>query len=224
MNCPRSKRRRPTSGCTGARAAETVGFGRGRRAGPVNLLVRRLANTMTLRIHGACLRVLFVVVCLDSSVHARTLGESGRMPSLISTGVQAIRLASLTVDQPPYQELSPLMFARGERRLNPYHRAILDDVAIRLETDRDLLLQLTGFSIADEPNGYSMQRAQSAHNYLVRRKGVARSRIFISVVCSGSWETPEERRRLVLYTIPRTIPLHLWPYGPNVWNCGAPPN
>src|SRR5687768_8635800 len=36
---------RLTSGCTGARAAETVLFGDGRRAGPVNLDVRRLLMT-----------------------------------------------------------------------------------------------------------------------------------------------------------------------------------
>src|SRR5687767_11056912 len=39
-------RRRPTSGCTGARAPETLCCFEGRRAGPMNLIVMRLLDTL----------------------------------------------------------------------------------------------------------------------------------------------------------------------------------
>jgi hypothetical protein len=50
--------RRPTSGCTGARAAEIVRFGRRRRAGPVNLDVRQISTRLQMRNIEAALRML----------------------------------------------------------------------------------------------------------------------------------------------------------------------
>jgi hypothetical protein len=41
QSCVSGFKNRLTSGCTGARAPETVRFGRRRRAGPVNLDVRQ---------------------------------------------------------------------------------------------------------------------------------------------------------------------------------------
>jgi hypothetical protein len=45
----RRSRRRPTSGCTGARALELSGFGQWARAGPVNLDVRLLVASVESR-------------------------------------------------------------------------------------------------------------------------------------------------------------------------------
>ena len=176
---------------------------------------------MTFRARPISLSLLLLAACPTTSAHSGTVG--GNMPrTLLRPQCHVARaLHASSADVPPYQELTPLEFARGEHRLNPYHRAILDDVAIRLNGDRDLLLQLTRTAPINEPEGVAIKRAESAHYYLVRRKGVAPSRIFFSVVCSGTWQTSEERRRIVLNTIPKTWPLHLWPYSPGVWNCEA---
>jgi hypothetical protein len=57
QSCVSGSKNRLTSGCTGARAAETDPFGQRRRAGPVNLDVRRPRVVPDLKAREAALVV-----------------------------------------------------------------------------------------------------------------------------------------------------------------------
>jgi len=56
-------------------------------------------------------------------------------------------------------------------------KAVLDDVALKLQQDPNLNVVLSGSSDAGEPRSLGLQRAQNAMAYLTKAKGIDQQRI-----------------------------------------------
>lgn len=98
--------------------------------------------------------------------------------------------------RPEAERLGPeLEMPRGSARVNNVHKAILDDVALRLRQEPTAVLVIDGHADQGESAAVARQRAENAKNYLVREKGIDPGRI---VVRSYRAERPHpsgERRR-----------------------------
>jgi outer membrane protein OmpA-like peptidoglycan-associated protein len=93
----------------------------------------------------------------------------------------------VTVEAPPpppppppaASQLNQIDFKRNSARVDNKAKAILDDVALRLQRDADGKVVIIGGSDAKERRGERLasERAINAKNYLVKEKGIDPSRI-----------------------------------------------
>jgi hypothetical protein len=74
-------------------------------------------------------------------------------------------------------------------------KAVLDDVALKLQQDPNLTAVLSGSADAGEPRSMALQRAQNAMTYLTKSKGIDPQRIQVK---AGT----EPGRKVDVWTLP----------------------
>ncbi|OFV98829.1 MAG: hypothetical protein A3F68_13260 [Acidobacteria bacterium RIFCSPLOWO2_12_FULL_54_10] len=116
--------------------------------------------------------------------------------------------SQITVEVPPPPpppqpvKLDQCSFRRNSSRVDNVCKAILDNAALRLQSESDATLSLIGFAESNEQNSQrlSQTRAENVRTYLVRDKGLPEARIQIG---TGSAGTGAESRRVEIHLIPR---------------------
>jgi outer membrane protein OmpA-like peptidoglycan-associated protein/opacity protein-like surface antigen len=102
-----------------------------------------------------------------------------------SRGLSSRGTASVNVEVPPpppqATKLNEITFKRNSARVDNTAKAILDDVALRLQRDADARAVIVGFADPKElkPATLAAERAANAKAYLVKEKGIDASRIEI---------------------------------------------
>jgi len=100
-----------------------------------------------------------------------------------SRGLSSRATASVNVEVPPpppqASKLNEITFKRNSARVDNTAKAILDDVALRLQREADARAVIVGFADAKElkPATLAAQRAANAKEYLSKEKGIDPSRI-----------------------------------------------
>lgn len=89
-----------------------------------------------------------------------------------TVNVEPPALAPATV-----QKASDLQFGANSARVDNTSKAVLDDVALRLQQDPRATVVLTGGAEANEPSRLGAERAAHAKDYLVTSKGIDSARI-----------------------------------------------
>jgi hypothetical protein len=102
-------------------------------------------------------------------------------------GLSDATTTTVTVEAPPP---APEASKLGEcdfktARVDNACKAVLDDVALRLQRDADSKAVIVGNSGAKEGKGVAAQRARNAKTYLVKEKGIDGSRIELRTGMSG---------------------------------------
>jgi hypothetical protein len=80
---------------------------------------------------------------------------------------------------PQASKLNEINFARNSARVDNTAKAILDDVALRLQREADARAVIVGFADPNElkPSTLAAERAANAKEYLSKEKGIDPSRI-----------------------------------------------
>ncbi len=100
-----------------------------------------------------------------------------------SRGLSSRATASVNVEVPPAppqaSKLNEISFSRNSARVDNTAKAILDDVALRLQREADARAVIVGFADPKElkPATLAAQRAANAKEYLTKEKGIDPSRI-----------------------------------------------
>ena len=100
-----------------------------------------------------------------------------------SRGLSSRATASVNVEVPPpppqASKLNEINFARNSARVDNTAKAILDDVALRLQREADARAVIVGFADPNElkPPTLAAERAANAKEYLSKEKGIDPSRI-----------------------------------------------
>jgi len=100
-----------------------------------------------------------------------------------SRGLSSRATASVNVEVPPAppqaSKLNEITFARNSARVDNTAKAILDDVALRLQREADARAVIVGFAEPKElkPTTLAAERAANAKEYLTKEKGIDPGRI-----------------------------------------------
>ncbi len=100
-----------------------------------------------------------------------------------SRGLSSRATASVNVEVPPpppqASKLNEITFKRNSARVDNTAKAILDDVALRLQRESDAHAVIVGFAEPKElkPAKLAAERAANAKEYLAKEKGIDPSRI-----------------------------------------------
>jgi outer membrane protein OmpA-like peptidoglycan-associated protein/opacity protein-like surface antigen len=100
-----------------------------------------------------------------------------------SRGLSSRATASVNVEVPPpppqASKLNEITFKRNSARVDNTAKAILDDVALRLQREADARAVIVGFADPKElkPEKLAAERAANAKAYLTKEKGIDPSRI-----------------------------------------------
>jgi outer membrane protein OmpA-like peptidoglycan-associated protein len=88
---------------------------------------------------------------------------------------------------PQAEKLNEIQFKRNNARVDNAAKAILDDVALRLQRDADAKAVIVGNADPGERNGKRLaaQRARNTRAYLVDEKGIDPSRIELRTGSGG---------------------------------------
>jgi len=129
---------------------------------------------------------------LQSADRSATVDTRGLNPGPLSVKAVATddrNLSSsattlLNVDEPVAAEATPtpakvadLTFKRNSSYVDNRSKAVLDDVALRLQKEPTSTVVLVGSSSTGEPAGLAEQRAKNAATYLTKDKGIGPDRI-----------------------------------------------
>jgi outer membrane protein OmpA-like peptidoglycan-associated protein len=127
---------------------------------------------------------------LSSSKNQATLDTTGAGPGPISVRatvfddqqLSAAAVTTVNVEAPPppmptAQQLTSLDFKPMSAYVDNRSKAILDDVALKLQQDPTSTAVLSGSSDEKEPPRLAMQRAENAKTYLTKSKGIDPQRI-----------------------------------------------
>jgi outer membrane protein OmpA-like peptidoglycan-associated protein len=127
---------------------------------------------------------------LSSSKNQATLDTTGAGPGPISVRstvfddqqLSASAVTTVNVEAPPppmptAQQLTSLDFKPSSAYVDNRSKAILDDVALKLQQDPGSTAVLTGTSDEKEPPRLATQRAENAKTYLTKSKGIDPQRI-----------------------------------------------
>ncbi len=79
----------------------------------------------------------------------------------------------------PIQTVTPCSFKRNNARVDNACKQILDDVAVRMQSDPTLQLVIDGHSDTGERAGIALKRAENTRDYLVNEKGIDKNRIMV---------------------------------------------
>lgn len=109
-----------------------------------------------------------------------------RSPALTATSNATVNVEAAPVQPPPpppalaeASRLNQIDFKQNSPRVDNAAKAVLDDVALRLQRDSDAKVVLVGLADPAETRGIRLaaQRAANAKAYLVKEKGIDASRI-----------------------------------------------
>ena len=137
------------------------------------------------------------------TANLNTGGASGTITVTCNTqddrGLSASNTTAVNVEAPPppalvapeASKLNQIDFKKKSPRVDNAAKAILDDVALRMQRDSDARLVLVGESASDEPMGTRLaaQRGFNTKAYLVNEKGIDANRIDVRTGNSGNMQT-----------------------------------
>lgn len=112
------------------------------------------------------------------------------------------------VPPPPVTPLSPcgpIFFPFNGARIDNQHKACLDDIALRLQSDPRAQLVIDGHRDSSERVGISLTRANNARDYLVNERGIDSARITIrnfGDTCPHESGDPALNRRVEFWIVP----------------------
>ncbi|HEY2115999.1 MAG TPA: OmpA family protein [Candidatus Angelobacter sp.] len=114
---------------------------------------------------------------------------------LSASTVVTVNVESPAPAMPTAQKLMELDFKPGSGYVDNRSKAVLDDVALKLQQDPNLTAVLSGSADAGEPRTMALQRAQNAMAYLTKSKGIDPQRIQVK---AGT----EPGRKVDVWTLP----------------------
>ena len=96
---------------------------------------------------------------------------------------------------PTAQKLMELDFKTGSAYVDNRSKAVLDDVALKMQQDPNLNAVLSGSAIPGEGASMALRRAQNAMAYLTKSKGIDPQRIQVKA-------SPEPGQKVEVWTLP----------------------
>jgi hypothetical protein len=114
---------------------------------------------------------------------------------LSASTVVTVNVEAAAPAMPTAQKLMELDFKPGSGYVDNRSKAVLDDVALKLQQDPNLTAVLSGSADAGEPRSMALQRAQNAMTYLTKSKGIDPQRIQVK---AGT----EPGRKVEVWTLP----------------------
>jgi outer membrane protein OmpA-like peptidoglycan-associated protein len=96
---------------------------------------------------------------------------------------------------PTAQKLMQLDFKTGSAYVDNRSKAILDDVALKMQQDPNLNAVLAGSALPGEGGAMALRRAQNAMAYLTKSKGIDPQRIQVKA-------SPEPGQKVEVWTLP----------------------
>jgi hypothetical protein len=114
---------------------------------------------------------------------------------LSASTVVTVNVEAAAPALPTAQKLMELDFKPGSGYVDNRSKAVLDDVALKLQQDPNLTAVLSGSADPGEPRSMALQRAQNAMIYLTKSKGIDPQRIQVK---AGT----EPGRKVDVWTLP----------------------
>jgi hypothetical protein len=114
---------------------------------------------------------------------------------LSASTVVTVNVEAAAPAMPTAQKLMELDFKPNSGYVDNRSKAVLDDVALKLQQDPNLTAVLSGSADAGEPRSLALQRAQNAMTYLTKSKGIDPQRIQVK---AGT----EPGRKVEVWTLP----------------------
>ncbi|HEU5413776.1 MAG TPA: OmpA family protein, partial [Candidatus Angelobacter sp.] len=96
---------------------------------------------------------------------------------LSATAVTTVNVEAATPPAPTAQQLTELDFKPNSAYVDNRSKAILDDVALKMQQDPTSTVVLSGSTEDPEPTRLATQRAENAKTYLTKSKGIDGQRI-----------------------------------------------
>jgi len=105
-----------------------------------------------------------------------------RATAIDDRDMSASAITTVNVEAPPSPpaaatKLNELPFKQNSAYVDNRAKAMLDDIALRMQQDSSSMLLLAGGADANESAGLATQRAQNTMTYLTQSKGIDRKRI-----------------------------------------------
>lgn len=114
---------------------------------------------------------------------------------LSASTVVTVNVEAQAPAMPTAQKLMELDFKPNSGYVDNRSKAVLDDVALKLQQDPNLTAVLSGSADPGEPRSMALQRAQNAMTYLTKSKGIDPQRIQVK---AGT----EPGRKVDVWTLP----------------------
>ena len=114
---------------------------------------------------------------------------------LSASTVVTVNVESAAPAMPTAQKLMELDYKPNSGYVDNRSKAVLDDVALKLQQDQNLNVVLSGSADAGEPRSLGLQRAQNAMAYLSKFKGIDPQRIQTKAAT-------EPGRKVEVWTLP----------------------
>jgi outer membrane protein OmpA-like peptidoglycan-associated protein len=114
---------------------------------------------------------------------------------LSASTVVTVNVEAAAPPMPTAQKLMELDFKPGSGYVDNRSKAVLDDVALKLQQDPNLTAVLSGSADPGEPRSLALQRAQNAMTYLTKSKGIDPQRIQVKA-------STEPGRKVDVWTLP----------------------
>ncbi|HEV7676504.1 MAG TPA: hypothetical protein VGQ12_18390 [Candidatus Angelobacter sp.] len=114
---------------------------------------------------------------------------------LSASTVVTVNVEAAAAALPTAQKLMELDYKPNSGYVDNRSKAVLDDVALKLQQDPNLTAVLSGSADSGEPRSMGLQRAQNAMAYLTKFKGIDPQRIQVK---AGS----EPGRKVEVWTLP----------------------
>jgi outer membrane protein OmpA-like peptidoglycan-associated protein len=119
---------------------------------------------------------------------------------LSASTVVTVNVEAAAAAVPTAQKLMELDYKPNSGYVDNRSKAVLDDVALKLQQDPNLTAVLSGSADAGEPRSLGLQRAQNAMAYLTKFKGIDPQRIQTKAAT-------EPGRKVEVWTLPAGTPL-----------------
>jgi outer membrane protein OmpA-like peptidoglycan-associated protein len=104
---------------------------------------------------------------------------------LSASAVTTVNVEAATPPAPTAQRLTELEFKPNSAHVDNRSKAILDDVALKLQQDPGSTVVLSGSTESPEPPRLAEQRAENAKTYLTKSKGIDGQRIQTKAAGAG---------------------------------------
>jgi outer membrane protein OmpA-like peptidoglycan-associated protein len=114
---------------------------------------------------------------------------------LSASTVVTVNVEAAAPAMPTAQKLMELDYKPNSGYVDNRSKAVLDDVALKLQQDPNLNVVLSGSADAGEPRSLGLQRAQNAMAYLTKAKGIDQQRIQTKAAT-------EPGRKVEVWTLP----------------------
>ena len=126
---------------------------------------------------------------------------------LSASTVVTVNVEAAAPPAPTAQKLMELDYKPNSGYVDNRSKAVLDDVALKMQQDPNLNAVLSGSADSGEPRSLALQRAQNAMTYLTKSKGIDPQRIQVKA-------STEPGRKVEVWTLPAGATLPATPTQP----------